>query len=93
MSKVNKVILASHLAIILGWTSTGHAGCTPSQVSGIWETAFSDGNSCRLKIRNNGVVDIATDKSICYDPDRGTSGLDSGRTEAGSSAGARRVSS
>ena len=39
--------------------------------------AFSDGNACRLKLRNNGT--IAPDASVCYDPDRGASAPDSGQ--------------
>ena len=60
----------------MGISSTSYAACTPAQLSGVWEAAFSDGNSCRLKLKSNGQLDSA--KSVCYDPDRGTTVPDSG---------------
>jgi hypothetical protein len=76
MKIIEKVVLTTLIGITFGWSSFSHAGCTPAQVTGIWEVAFSDGNSCRLKLKLGGVIDIAN--SVCYDPDRGTSNLDSG---------------
>jgi hypothetical protein len=76
MNKKIKTVLLLIVGITLGWSSASYAGCTPAQMTGIWEVAFSDGNSCRLKLVLGGDIDLG--KSICYDPDRGTSGLDSG---------------
>ena len=76
MKIMNKAFFALTLCVTLCWSSVSFAGCTPSQVSGIWEAAFSDGNSCRIKIKNNGTID--TGQSVCYDPDRGTADFDSG---------------
>ena len=39
--------------------------------------AFSDGNSCRIKLRTNGNIDV--NASVCYDPDRGVATPDSGQ--------------
>lgn len=72
-------LLAPIAGMALGWSSGSHAGCTAPQVSGKWETAFSDGNSCLLKLKNNGDVDTVA--SVCYDPDRGTTDLDSGNVK------------
>lgn len=75
--KIDKKIMFSLVtSITLGWSSVSYAGCTAAQMSGIWEAAFSDGTSCRLKLVLGGDIDL--EKSICYDPDRGTAGLDSG---------------
>ncbi|MDH4039965.1 MAG: hypothetical protein OEV88_04870 [Gammaproteobacteria bacterium] len=76
MKTKSRVILAIIASITLVWSSAGNAACSPAQVTGIWEVAFSDGNSCRLRLKSNGTIDITA--SICYDPDRGTSNLDSG---------------
>jgi len=76
MNKKSKTLLVLIIGITLGWSTASYAGCTPAQMTGFWEVAFSDGNSCRLKLVLGG--DIVLEKSICYDPDRGTSGLDSG---------------
>lgn len=75
MKKINTVI-GLMLVASMGWSASASAGCNAQQVSGTWEVAFSDGNSCRLKIKPNGAVD--TNVSVCYDPDRGTTDLDSG---------------
>lgn len=69
-------LVGSVLATALCWSSSAFAGCNAVQVAGVWEVAFSDGNSCNLKLKNNGSVD--TNNSICYDPSRGTAGVDSG---------------
>jgi len=76
MTLKNTRMLAACAGLLLGWSSVSHAGCTPAQMTGIWEAAFSDGNSCRLRLVLGGEVDI--EKSICYDPDRGTASIDSG---------------
>jgi hypothetical protein len=76
MNIKNKFLLASLAGLALGWNSASYAGCTPSQVSGIWEVAFSDGNSCRLKLKSNGSINAGA--SVCYDPDRGAAAPDSG---------------
>ena len=77
MSTKSKVLLASVVGLTLGWSSASYAGCSPPQVSGTWEVAFSDGNSCRLKLLNTGVIKAAS--SVCYDPDRGAAEPDSGK--------------
>ncbi len=71
-----RAILASLFGLTLGFSSTGHAGCLPPQLTGFWEMAFSDGNSCRLKLNSNGVINV--DQSVCYDPNRGATAPDSG---------------
>ncbi len=70
------IILASLVGITLGWNSASFAGCSPPQVSGVWEMAFSDGNSCRIKLKSNGAINA--EASVCYDPDRGAAAPDSG---------------
>lgn len=72
-----KVSLVSILVTVFGWCSAVHAGCSAPQTMGVWEAAFSDGNSCRLKLKSNGTVDV--NASVCYDPNRGTTDLDSGQ--------------
>ncbi len=72
----HNIVLASLVGLTLAWTSASHAGCSPAQVSGIWEMAFSDGNSCRIKLKSNGV--IKAEASVCFDPDRGAAAPDSG---------------
>ena len=62
---------------ILAWSSSVYAGCTKAQVSGLWEVAFSDGNSCRLKLNNVGKV--ITGSSVCFDPNAGAAAPDSGK--------------
>jgi len=76
MTSTKTTWLVAILCLGMGWSTTGFARCTGAQISGIWEVAFSDGNSCRLRVVLGGTVD--TEQSICYDPDRGTSALDSG---------------
>jgi hypothetical protein len=76
MNIKTKPLLTLICGITLGWSSVSYAGCTPAQMTGFWEAAFSDGNSCRFKLNGNGTIDIG--KSVCYDPDRGTAGFDSG---------------
>lgn len=71
------IALVSTVVIALGWSAQSLAGCSPPQLIGKWETAFSDGNSCLIKLNNNGSVDTAI--SICYDPSQGTAKLDSGQ--------------
>jgi len=71
-----RIVLATLAATAFGWSAMSHAACSPAQVTGVWETAFSDGNSCRIRLKSNGSVNTAD--SICYDPDRGTSAIDSG---------------
>ena len=71
-----KKMLTPFVGLVLAWSSASHAGCTSAQISGIWEVAFSDGNSCRLRLVLGGEIDGG--KSVCYDPDRGTAGVDSG---------------
>ena len=77
MCRTHKFLHASLLCISFFWSSSTFAVCTPSQVSGVWETVFGSGNSCRLKLKNNGVIDAG--KSVCYDPDRGSAEPDSGK--------------
>ena len=76
MNIETKILLPLVCSITLGWSSVSYAGCTPAQMTGFWEAAFSDGNSCRFKLNGNGTIDIK--KSVCYDPDRGTAAFDSG---------------
>lgn len=76
MSIQRKISLTLILGASLGWHSVSQAGCTPAQLTGIWEAAFSDGNSCRLQLVLGGNLDV--EKSICYDPNRGTASVDSG---------------
>jgi hypothetical protein len=76
MYMFKKISLFLLLMTIIGWSSISSAGCLAAQTAGVWEAAFSDGNSCRLKLKNNGSVD--TQKSVCFDPDRGTTDIDSG---------------
>ena len=76
MKMKNTFMLTSCALLTLGWSAISHAGCTPAQVTGIWEVAFSNGNSCRLKLIPRG--DIDPENSVCYDPDRGTGTVDSG---------------
>jgi len=71
------IVLASFVGLTLAWTSASHAACSPPQVSGVWEMAFSDGNSCRIRLKNNGVMN--TQFSVCFDPDRGAAAPDSGK--------------
>ncbi len=78
MNKMNRLLFTPIIGLVVGWSSVSHAGCTPSQMTGTWEAAFSDGNSCRFKLKPNGEIDTDTDRSICYDPNRGTAGFDSG---------------
>jgi hypothetical protein len=77
MNIKRNVIIASIVGITLGWNSASFAGCTPPQVSGVWEMAFSDGNVCRVTLRKNGTINV--EKSVCYDPDRGAAAPDSGQ--------------
>ncbi len=77
MNNSNRVFLVSGFCIAFGWCCSSYAGCNAPQTSGIWEAAFSDGNSCRLKLKTNGTVDIGT--SVCFDPNRGSTDLDSGQ--------------
>ena len=69
-------LVFSALSMGLVFSSASHAACTPAQVSGVWEVAFSDGNSCRLRLNNNGSINAAA--SVCFDPDRGSAAPDSG---------------
>ena len=75
---MEKVICYTTILFItsLGMSSTTHAGCVKNQITGIWETFFSDGNSCKLKI--NGRGEVIASASLCYDPDRGVTQPDSG---------------
>lgn len=77
MNIKRNVILASIVGLTLGWNSASFAACLPPQVSGVWEMAFSDGNSCRIKLLNNGNMNVGA--SVCYDPDRGAAAPDSGQ--------------
>ncbi len=81
MYKLNKIFLLSVLISVTGWSSASNAGCTAAQTTGTWEAAFSDGNSCRVKLKSNGSVD--TQKSVCFDPDRGTADINSGQIKVG----------
>ncbi len=76
MKTTSKAIAIAAVGLTVGFSSASFAACTSAQVSGTWEVAFSDGNSCRLKLNNNG--SISADKSVCYDPTRGTTVPDSG---------------
>ena len=67
--------LVTATAILMA-SSAAYAGCTGAQISGVWEAAFSDGNSCRFKINANG--NIAAAKSVCFDPSAGSIAPDSG---------------
>jgi hypothetical protein len=71
-----KAIAIASVGLAMGFSSASFAACTAAQVSGTWEVAFSDGNSCRLKLNNNGSINAG--KSVCYDPTRGTAVPDSG---------------
>lgn len=62
---------------MLAWSASAYAGCTKSQVSGVWEAVFSDGNSCRIKL--NGTGKIAAGQSVCFDPNAGAVAPDSGK--------------
>lgn len=77
MNTIKKAIVLSTIGLTLGFSSAGFAACTPPQVSGIWEVTFSDGNSCRVKMRQNGNIDAAA--SVCFDPDQGATAPDSGQ--------------
>ena len=75
--KINKTaIVVATLGVTLGFSSVSFAGCTAAQISGIWDVAFSDGNSCRLQVNNNGRINAG--KSACFDPTRGSAAPDSG---------------
>jgi len=76
MNTLRNMLLPVILSVTLGWSSLTYAGCTPAQMTGFWEAAFSDGNSCRFKLTSKGTIDV--EKSVCYDPDRGTTDFDSG---------------
>ena len=69
--------LLTTFAAMLVWSSSAYAGCTESQTSGTWETAFSSGNSCVLKLNTKG--EIVTGKSECFDPNLGAAAPDSGK--------------
>ena len=75
--KLPNIAVLSALIIAGAWSSLSYAGCSAPQMTGIWEVALSDGNSCRIKLKSNGSVDAGD--SVCYDPDRGTAGFDSGK--------------
>lgn len=75
MNTISKAVSVTLLATF-GFTASAYAGCNSVQVSGVWEAAFSDGNSCRIKIKTNGSVDA--DNSVCYDPNRGTGTVNGG---------------
>ena len=77
MTLTKTTLALSALGAALVFSSASYAGCTPPQVSGVWEVAFSDGNSCRLVLRPNGTINA--DDSVCFDPDRGTGAPDSGQ--------------
>jgi hypothetical protein len=72
----NKNLLASLICLTLIWSSASYAGCTAAQISGTWEMAFSDGNSCRVRLKHNGEIQV--EDSVCFDPDRGAAAPDSG---------------
>jgi len=42
----------SMIGLTLGLSNAASAGCAPPQLAGTWEAAFSDGNSCRLKLQS-----------------------------------------
>ena len=54
-------------------SANANAGCTNTQFAGAWDVAFSDGNSCRLVVDQEGDVLIEPDssQSTCFDPFRG----------------------
>ncbi len=81
MTLTSKNLIASAVLLGLTWSTTSEAACSPAQVSGVWEVAFSDGNSCRLRLLGNGT--IKTSDSVCYDPDRGVATPDSGTLKIG----------
>jgi len=72
-------LLTTFVAVLV-WSSSAYAGCTKAQISGTWETAFSSGNSCRLKLNAKG--DIVTKNSVCFDPNLGAAAPDSGKLPA-----------
>ena len=73
----NQAIKAFIAAVaILAFSSSAYAGCTKAQVSGVWEVAFSDGNSCRLRLNRSG--NVVTSASVCFDPSAGAAAPDSG---------------
>ena len=76
MDNLKNFYFVSIFTVAFGSSTIAYAGCSSAQVSGIWETAFSDGNSCRIRLKGNGDVDVA--RSVCFDPNRGTSDIDSG---------------
>ena len=55
------LFLAATLAF--GWSSASYAGCTGSQVSGIWKTFASNGTECQIRINNRG--ELITSSSWC----------------------------
>lgn len=76
MKTMNRTIMASVVGLALSCGSTAYAACQQPQVAGVWEAAFSDGNSCRLVVKTNGTFNV--NASVCYDPDRGAGAPDSG---------------
>ena len=75
MKKSTRYLLVIFL-VSFTWSSSSYAGCVKNQITGIWETFFSDGNACKLKINGKGEVVAAA--SLCFDPDRGVTIPDSG---------------
>ena len=73
--RVINFLLAS--IAILAFSANAYAGCTKAQISGTWEVAFSNGNSCRIKLNSLGKV--VASASDCFDPFRGVAGVDSGK--------------
>jgi len=74
-SRISKIFTA--IVVVLAWSTSAYAGCTKPQISGEWETAFSSGDSCVLKINAQGTVVVAG--SVCFNPDLGATAPDSGK--------------
>jgi len=77
-SRINRLFLT--LIAALAISANANAGCTSTQFAGAWDVAFSDGNSCRLVVDQEGDVLIEPDRSqsTCFDPFRGVTVPDEG---------------
>lgn len=77
--RVNHLLVT--LLVSLAFSANAYAGCTNAQLAGTWDVVFSDGNSCRLVLDDNGEVLIESDRSLstCFDPFRGATVPDEGK--------------
>lgn len=78
--RIRKIGSMTAFVLLVGWGSSAYAGCSNNQLAGSWDVVFSDGNSCRLVLDDEGDVLIAEDRSesTCFDPFRGVTTPDSG---------------